>query len=323
VTAQRALEKPRLGILDDVHDAWASTEGAARLRERADVTIFTKPFGGPEALAGFDALVANRERTTLSRDFLSRLGKVRVIAQTGNHAAHVDFAAAAELGIAIAQASGGYSVGAAELTIALAQCVMRNLPANDAAVRRGEWLTPLTPVLHGKTFGAVGLGRVGAHAARIAAAYGMRVLAWSRHLTDAAAKAAGAERRELDDLLASSDVVSIHVSLAPTSRDLIDARRLALMKPSAYLINTARGPIVNEAALVQALTNRKIAGAGLDVFDVEPLPVGHPLTKLRNVVLAPHLGWTTDDGYRKFAESAADALFAFWDGRDYPRFTSH
>jgi phosphoglycerate dehydrogenase-like enzyme len=323
VPPQRALENLRLCILDDIHGAWASTDGVARLRERAEVTIFTKPFGTPEALAGFDALIANRERTKLNRDFLSRLGKVRVIAQTGNHAAHVDFAAAADLGIAIAQASGGYSVGAAELTIALAQCAMRNLPANDAAVRRGEWHTPLTPVLHGKTFGAVGLGRVGGHAARIAAAYGMRVLAWSPHLTAAAAKAAGAEHRELDDLLAVSDVVSIHVSLAPTSRNLIDARRLALMKPTAYLINTARGPIVNEAALVAALAERRIAGAGLDVFDVEPLPAGHPLTQLPNVVLAPHLGWTTDDGYRKFAQSAADVLFAFWDGRDYPHFAGH
>ena len=148
----------------------------------------------------------------------------------------------------------------------------------------------------------------------------MRVLAWSRTLSGAAAAEVGAERRDLDDLLATSDVVSIHVSLAPSSRDLIDARRLALMKPTAYLINTARGPIVNESALVAALETRQIAGAGLDVFDEEPLPKGHPLTKLDNVVLTPHIGWTTDHGYERFAATAADALLAYLDGREFPIF---
>jgi phosphoglycerate dehydrogenase-like enzyme len=248
---------------------------------------------------------------------------VRVIAQTGNHAAHLDFQAAADLGIVIAHASGGYSIGAAELTIALAQAVMRQIPACDAALKRGEWPTPLTPVLSGKTLGLVGLGRLGKHVAGLGRAYGMRVLAWSRSLTDAAAAQVGAERRELDDLLAASDVVSIHVSLAQSSRNLIDARRLGLMKRSAYLINTARGPIVNEAALVAALEKRQIAGAGLDVFDEEPLPKNHPLTKLDNVVLTPHIGWTTDHGYARFADTAADALIAYLDGREFPIFKPH
>jgi phosphoglycerate dehydrogenase-like enzyme len=313
----------RVAILDDIHDAWRSTAGVKRLRERAEVVIFTKPFGSPEALRGFDALIANRERTKFTRELLAQLADVRVIAQTGNHAAHLDFAAAADLKIVIAQASGGYSIGAAELAIGLAQAVMRRIPECDAALKRGEWPTPLTPVLHGKTLGLVGLGRVGRHVAGLGLAFGMRVLAWSPHLTDAAARAAGAQRRELDELLAASDVVSIHVSLAQSSRNLIDARRLALMKPSAYLVNTARGPIVTESALVAALERREIAGAGLDVFDREPLPPGHPLTKLDNVVLAPHIGWTTDDGYERFAASAADALLAYLDGREFPIFKPH
>jgi phosphoglycerate dehydrogenase-like enzyme len=313
----------RIAILDDIHRAWESTNGVRRLRERAEVEIFTEPFGSPAALRGFDALVANRERTKFTRALFEQLPDLRIIAQTGNHAAHMDFQAAHDHGVVVAQASGGYSIGAAELTIGLAMAVMRQIPAQDAAVRRGDWRTPLTPVLYGKTFGAVGLGRVGSHAARIAQAFGMRVLAWSPRLTDAAAAAAGAERRELDALLAEADVVSIHVSLTPTSRALIDARRLALMKPTAYLVNTARGPIVEEQALVAALSARRIAGAGLDVFDEEPLPAGHALTKLDNVVLAPHLGWTTDDGYRKFAESAADVLLAYLDGREVPRFKGH
>jgi phosphoglycerate dehydrogenase-like enzyme len=313
----------RIAVLDDIHDAWRHTAGIKRLRERAEVVIFTKPFGSPDALRGFDALIANRERTKFTRELLTGLPDVRIIAQTGNHAAHLDFAAAAERGIVIAQASGGYSIGAAELTIALAQAVMRRIPYCDAALRRGEWPTPLTPILHGKTLGLVGLGRVGRHVAGLGHAFGMRVLAWSPHLTDSAAAAVGVERRELDDLLGASDVVSIHVSLAPTSRGLIDARRLGLMKPSAYLVNTARGPIVAEAALVAALREGKIAGAGLDVFDQEPLPAEHPLTKLDNVVLAPHIGWPTDDGYERFAASACDVLLAYLDGRDFPRFPAH
>jgi phosphoglycerate dehydrogenase-like enzyme len=313
----------RIAILDDIHDAWGRTAGVRRLRERAEVTIFTKPFGKPDALRGFDALIANRERTKLTRELFAQLPDLKVIAQTGNHAAHLDFEAAADYGVVIAQASGGYSIGAAELAIGLAQAVMRKIPACDAALRRGEWPTPLTPILHGKTLGLVGLGRVGQHVARIGTAFGMRVLAWSPRLSDAAAAAGGAERRELDDLLAQSDVVSIHVSLAASSRNLIDARRLALMKPSAYLVNTARGPIVNEAALVDALAQRRIAGAGLDVFDQEPLPPGHSLTTLDNVVLAPHIGWPTDDGYERFASAAADVLIAYLDGRDFPRFAAH
>jgi phosphoglycerate dehydrogenase-like enzyme len=282
--------------------------------------VFTAPFGDPAVLRGFDALIANRERTPFTRDLLSRLPDVRVIAQTGNHAYHIDFDAARERGIVIAQASAGYSIGAAELAIALATAVMRQVPASDAAVRRGEWSVPSTPVLHGKTLGIVGLGRVGRHVARIANAFGMRVIGWSPHLTHDAAAAAGAERRDLDDLMRESDVISVHVSLAPSSRGLIDARRIGLMKPTAYLINTARGPIVVESALVAALADRRIAGAGLDVFDTEPLPAGHPLTTLANVVLTPHIGWPTDDGYQRFAAAASEVLLAYMDGREFPMF---
>jgi phosphoglycerate dehydrogenase-like enzyme len=199
--------------------------------------------------------------------------------------------------------------------------VMRGIPGNDAAVKRGEWPTPSTPVLHGKTLGIIGLGRIGRHVAKFGIAFAMRIVAWSPHLTDAAAAEAGAGRRELDDLLREADVVSIHAPLTKESRGLLDARRIGLMKPTAYLVNTARGPIVDEAALVAALTEKRIAGAGLDVFDREPLPDGHPLTRLQNVVLTPHIGWPTDDGYQKFAEAACDVLLAYLDGADVPRFT--
>lgn len=310
----------RVAILDDVHGVWESTEGVRRLREIADVHVLAAPFGDPSALRGFDALVANRERTRFTRALLEALPDVRIIVQTGNHAAHIDFAAARDRGIVIARASGGYSIGAAELAIGLAIAVMRKIPAADAALRRGVWETPCTPVMHGKTLGVVGLGRVGRHVAGLATAFGMRVLAWSPSLTEAAASAAGAERVELDDLLAAADVVSIHASLTPASRGLLDARRIGLMKGTALLVNTARGPIVDERALVDALASGRLAGAGLDVFDVEPLPSGHPLTTLPNVVLTPHLGWPTDDGYRRFAASAADVLEAYAAGGSVPGF---
>jgi phosphoglycerate dehydrogenase-like enzyme len=313
----------RIAILDDIHRAWESTDGVRRLRERAEVQIFTAPFGTPDVLRGFDALVANRERTRFTRELLEQLVDVRVIAQTGNHAAHIDFSAAHDRGIVIAQASGGYSIGAAELAIALALAAMRQIARQDAAVRSGEWQTPSTPVLHGKTLGVIGLGRVGQHVARLARAFGMRVLGWSPRLTDAGAAAAGATRCELDELLSAADVVSIHASLTPTSRGLVDARRLGLMKPSAYLINTARGPIVDEEALLAALESRSIAGAGLDVFDEEPLPADHPFARLDNIVLTPHLGWPTDDGYARFAASACDVLLAYLEGREVPQFKGH
>lgn len=313
----------RVAILDDIHRAWDAANGVRRLRERAEVRIFTGPFGDPSALRGFDALIANRERTRFTRELLHQLPDVRVIAQTGNHASHIDFAAAQECGIVIAKASGGFSIGTAELAIALAIAAMRGLPANDAAIRRGEWPAPSTPVLHGKTLGVVGLGRVGRHVARIAIAFGMRILAWSPSLTETAARAAGAEYRVLDDLLREADVVTIHASLTPASRGLLDARRLGLMKPSAFLVNTARGPLVDESALVAALEHKRIAGAGLDVFDTEPLPAGHPLTTLPNVVLSPHIGWPTDEGYETFAAAACDVLLAFAEGREVPRFEGH
>ncbi|OLE85401.1 MAG: lactate dehydrogenase [Acidobacteria bacterium 13_1_20CM_2_65_9] len=310
----------KVAILDDIHRAYEGTSGVHRLRERAEVRIFTAPFGDPTALAGFDALVANRERTTFTRQLFDQLPDLRIIAQTGNHAYHIDLAAAEARGVVVAKATGGFSYGAAELTIGLMIALMRQIPATDRAMKAGTWQTQLTHVLHNKTLGIVGLGHVGRHVATIANAFEMRVLAWGPRLTDGAAKAAGVERRELDDLLRESDIVSIHATLAPESRGLLDGRRLALMKPTAYLINTARGPIVDEGALVTALSEQRIAGAGLDVFDQEPLRAGHPFTRLDNVVLTPHIGWPTDEAYERFSDAAADVLIAYLEGRDVPCF---
>ena len=299
----------RVAILDDIHDAYEGTPGVRRLRARGEVVIL-KEKAGTEALRGFDAFVANRERTRFTRGLLESLPQLRIIAQTGNHAYHIDLAAAAERGVIVARATGGFSYGAAELALALAMSLMRQIPAADSAMKRGEWRTPMTRVLHGKTLGIVGLGHVGRHVAQVARALEMNVVSWSRGGTPA----------ELDALLARSDVVSIHATLSRETRGLIDARRIALMKPTAYLINTARAAIVDTEALVRALGERRIAGAGLDVFDEEPLPAGHALARLDNVVLTPHVGWPTDEAYERFADAAADILLAWADGRDVPRF---
>ncbi len=310
----------RVAILDDIHQAYEATAAVAQLRQRAEIKIFTGAFGDPAALRGFDALIANRERTRFSRDLLAQLPDVRIIAQTGNHAYHIDLAAAQELGIVVGKASGGFSTGAGELAIGLAIAVMRQIPGTNAAVKAGAWPTPVGRELNGKTMGIVGLGHVGGHVARIAKAFGMRVLSWSRRPNSGAAAAVGAEPVDLDELLRASDVVSVHATLAPETRGLIDARRLRLMKPTAYLVNTARGAIVDETALATALSDGWIAGAALDVFEQEPLPAGHPFTALHNVILTPHLGWPTDKTYEKFAQAAADVLFAHMEGRDIPRF---
>jgi phosphoglycerate dehydrogenase-like enzyme len=312
----------RVAILDDIHHAYEGTIGVRRLRERAEVQIFTEPCREPSAIANFDALVANRERTRFSRAFLEQLPNLRIIAQTGNHVYHIDLEATEERGIIVAKATGGGCTSAAELAIGLMIAVMRQIPSVDAEIKLGRWPTPMTRVLRGKTLGIVGLGHVGSHVAKIATAFEMNILAWGPRLTAEVASLAGAEYRELDDLLSSSDVVSIHATLSSETRGLIDARRVALMKPTAHLINTARGPIVDEAALCVALSSGRIAGAGLDVFDEEPLPVGHPLTKMSNVVLTSHLGWPTDEMYSQFADAAADVLLAYAAGKEVPRFVA-
>lgn len=313
----------RLAILDDIHGAYAATNGVRRLKMRAEeLRIFTAPFGDPKALAGFNAVLANRERTRFDRAMIEALPNLRIIAQTGNHAYHIDLDAAEARGITVAKATGRFSRGAAELAVGFMIALMRQIPESDQAVKGRVWRTPMTRVLHGKTLGIVGLGHVGRHVARIAAAIGMRVLAWGPRLHPASAAEAGAASVELDELLAASDVVSIHATLSPQSRGLIDARRLGLMRRSAILINTARGAIVDEAALAEALEAGRIAGAGLDVFAEEPLPANHPFAKLPNVLLTPHLGWPTDEAYADFAEAAANALIAWLDGRDVARFES-
>ncbi len=310
----------KVAFLDDFHEAYAETDGVRRLREIADVEIFTKPIPGLDTLRGFEVLVATRERTKFSADVLAALSDVKMIVQTGNHAYHVDLEAAHKQGIIIAKATGGFCGAAGEMTIALMMAVMRQIPVSHQAIMNGHWPVPLTRVLKGKTLGIVGLGNIGKYVARIADAFGMNVIAWGGRLTPEIAAAAGAKACTLPELMREADVVSIHATLSQATRGLIDAGMLALMKPTAYIVNTARGAIIDEAALCNVLRDKKIAGAALDVFAVEPLPAESPLRSLDNVVLTPHLGWPTDEMYAQFADAAADAIIDFMNDREVAQF---
>jgi D-3-phosphoglycerate dehydrogenase len=307
----------KVTVLDDYQRAFDGTRAIQRLRQRADVEVLTEKLPTEEALvgalAGVRAIIPIRERTKFSASLLQALTDLEFISQTGNHAYHVDMEAATKAGIIIAMAPGSNST--AELALGLMLAVMRRIPQTDQALRRGEWPMVLGHVLKRKTLGILGLGKIGTEVAAIARAFGMKVIAWGPTLTAERASQSQATYVSLDDLLKQADVVSVHLALSEQSKNLLNEARLRLMKKSAYLINTARGAIVDESALVRILQEKAIAGAALDVFVEEPLAANHPLLQLDNVVLTPHLGWPTDSGFEGFAENAASNIIDYLDGK--------
>lgn len=307
----------KVTVLDDYQHAIAPTEAIARLKQKADVQIFTEKFADEDALvralSGSQAIIPIRERTKFSAALLSRLPELELISQTGNHAYHIDMEAATARGIIVSLAPGGNST--TELTFGLMLDVMRRISLSDRAMRHGEWPLVLGYVLKGKTIGILGMGKIGTEVAAIARAFGMKVIAWGPTLTPERAAKSGATYMALDEALRCADVVSIHLALSDQSRNLLNEARLRLMQKSAYLINTARGAIVDEIALVRILQENAIAGAALDVFVEEPLPKNHPLTQLDNVVLSPHLGWPTDSGFQGFADNAVTNILDYMDGK--------
>lgn len=307
----------RVTVLDDYQHAFEATAAIRRLREKAEVRILTERLPSPaavaEALRGSRAIIPVRERTRFTAELLHTLPGLELISQTGNHVYHVDMEAATRQGIVVSLAPGGNST--TELAIGLMLAVMRRIPQSDRAMRRGEWPLVLGYVLKDKTLGILGLGRIGTEVAAIARAFGMKVIAWGPTLTAERAAKAAVTCMPLDDVLKTADVVSIHLALSDQSRNLLTEARLRLMKRSAYLVNTARGAIIDETALVKVLKENAIAGAALDVFVEEPLPQNHPLIELDNVVLAPHLGWPTDLSFEHFAGNAVDNILDYMDGK--------
>jgi phosphoglycerate dehydrogenase-like enzyme len=289
-----------------------------RLQALGQVTVYTDtPIDRAELIRRLrpaEAIVTIRSRTEFDAALLAELPNLELIAVTGTGYNQIDVDAATERAILVCNSPGRSSQSVAELSMLLLLGTMRHLPRADQAVRRGDWADPWGTLqahdLSGKTLGILGLGNIGPTMARLAHAFGMRVLAWSQNLTVERAAAAGAEYRPLDELLAESDAVSIHLRLSPRTRGLLDERRLARMRPGAVLVNTSRGEIFDEAALVAALREGRLS-AGLDVFNQEPLPTSHPLLSLPNVVLTPHIGSVTEETSRRWVEGAVENVAAY------------
>ncbi len=266
-----------------------------------------------ELLAGFDVLVVQRERTRITGELLDALPSLRLVVTTGVRNASIDLDACAARGVVVCS-TGGTQSPVVEHAWALILAALRDVPSRDASMRRGEWQPTAGRALEGRTLGLLGLGKTGARMARIGSAFGLEVVAWSENLTASAAAERGARRVEKDELFSASDIVSVHQMLSPRSRGIVGERELRLMRPDAWLVNTSRGPVVDEAALVRALAEGWIAGAALDVFDDEPLPADHPLRSSPRTVLTPHVGYVTLDNYRDWYTTAVTRIQAWADG---------
>ena len=304
-------------ILDDYQDCalgfadWASLDGVG---VKTFSHAITNPDELAELLAEFEIIVAMRERTRIDAALFPRLPRLKLLVTTGMRNAAIDMASAAVRGVTVC-GTRSLAYPAPELTWGLLLALARLIPAEVAAVREGKWQTRVGVTLSGKTLGIVGLGKIGSLIARYARAFDMPVLAWSRNLTDEQCQSVGAERAlSLDALLQRADMVTLHLVLSDTTRGIIGGRELGLMKPTALLVNTSRGPLIDEAALLQALTQSRIAGAALDVFDTEPLPASHPLRSLPNVVVTPHIGYVCRENYEIFYGDAVEDIQAWLRG---------
>jgi len=306
----------KIALLDDYQGValsladWASIPGGEVESFRDHVTDIESLV---ECLHPFECIVAMRERTPLREAVLSRLPNLKLLITTGSRNPVLDIAYAQSKGITVCN-TGGDSASTVELTWALILAAVRNLPFEDASMRRGNWQTTIGPTLEGKTLGCVGLGNLGGRVAKIGQAFGMNVIAWSTNLTAERCAEIGARLVSKQELMSTADVITVHLVLSDRSRNILDAPDLALMKRDAYLVNTSRGPLIKEAALLDTLQNHRIAGAALDVYDEEPLPSNHPLRDLDNVVLSPHLGYVTSDNFRGFFSAVVEDVVAFQKG---------
>jgi len=304
-------------VLDDYQSVALTSADWSAVQAAHTVEVITEHIADRtelvRRLAHSDIVVAMRERTPFRADLLEALPALQLLVTTGMANASIDLSAAARQGITVC-GTGGSGNAMPELTIGMMIALTRNFAQEDAAGRAGGWQHTIGPGLAGSRLGIVGLGRLGVPVANLAQALGMEVVAWSPNLTQERADPHGVRAVDKHELFATADVITIHMPLSDASRGLIGAAELALMKPSAYLINTSRGPIVDEAALLDVLRRRSIAGAGLDVYDVEPLPADHPLRSMPNTLLLPHIGYVTSDNYRTFYRHAVEDILAFGAG---------
>jgi phosphoglycerate dehydrogenase-like enzyme len=304
----------RVAILDDYQGAALTSVDWARLPRDTELRVFREPLAGEEplvkALLPFDVVVAMRERTAFPADVLARLPQLRLLVTTGMRNSAIDLEACARQGITVC-GTGAVGAPAAELTWALILALFKRLSVADLAMHSGGWDVGLTLGLSGKRLGVVGLGKLGAQVARVGLAFGMEVVAWSPNLTPERAAAVGVTAVDKRALFSTSDVVTLHLVLSARTASVVGPEELALMKPSAFLVNTARAGLVEESALLATLREQRIAGAGLDVFPVEPLPSDHPLRSLPNAVLTPHLGYVTRENYSVYYRDALEDILAW------------
>ncbi|HEY4267382.1 MAG TPA: D-2-hydroxyacid dehydrogenase family protein [Galbitalea sp.] len=304
----------RISILDDYQNAALGAADWAPLAAEYTIDVVREHIGDADRLVarldGSRVIVAMRERTAFPREVLERLPSLRLLISTGMKNPGIDLAAAAELGITVSGTEGSWGT-VTELVFGMMISLGRHLVDEDAAVHAGGWQHTLGRGLAGSTLGILGLGRLGGEVAAIAPAFGMDVIAWSPHLTQERADEHGARAVGERELYSASDFLTIHLPLARGTRGLVGREQLGWMSPRSYLINTSRGPIVDEAALIEALRADRIAGAGLDVFDLEPLPVEHPLRSLPNALLTPHLGYVTEQTYEVFYSQAVEDILGF------------
>src|SRR5277367_483663 len=309
----------RCAILDDYQNVVLKVADWSKVKGEVDFKVFNEHLGGPDkvmaALKGFQIVVAMRERTGFPRQVIEALPDLRLLITTGMRNASIDTEAAKERGVTVC-GTGSFGSPTSGIAIGLMLELTRHIGYENARMHAGAtWQSTIGPDLEGMTLGVLGLGRLGAHTATIAKAFGMKVIAWSQNLTPEKCAAAGVGYVSKDDLFSQSDFITIHIVLSPRSRGLVSAKELGLMKASAFIINTSRGPIIDEAALLAALREKKIAGAGLDTFDVEPLPFDHPLRKLDNAVITPHLGYVSTQNYAKYFAGAVEDIRGFLDGK--------
>ncbi|SON61955.1 Hydroxypyruvate reductase [Mycobacterium simulans] len=313
-----------MAILDDYAGAALDVADWSPVQTRSEVTAFDRHLSEDEAadaLRTFDVVCTLRERMAFPRTLIERLPNLKLITIVGMNLRNLDMDAATGHGVLVAHSNFANPLfrsardATAELAWGLMIATVRNLAEEHRRMRDGAWQASTGLTLSGKTLGLLGLGRVGKRMAEYAKVFGMNVIAWSQNLTAEVAEAAGARRVDKAELFAESDVVSIHVVLSERTRGLVAESELALMKPDAYLINTSRGPIVDEAALIAALRTGRIAGAGLDVFDIEPPPPDHPLRRLKNVTLSPHLGYVTREMLSACYSDTVEAVAAWLDGK--------
>jgi phosphoglycerate dehydrogenase-like enzyme len=299
--ATRSLFK--VAVLDDYQDVSRSMADWSPLDGRVDVAVFSDHISGTDSVVArllpFDVVCVMRERTPLTRDILSKLPNLKLIVSTGTANASIDEGAATEFGIPVRH-TGYWSTPTIEFTWALILSMARNLPREHQSLREGGWQISVGDEVAGKTLGLLGLGRVGSAVGKIGQAFGMNVIAWSQNLTQEAAAEYGVKYVTKNELFEQSDYVSVHLRLSARTHHLVSAAELARMKPTSRLVNTSRGPIIDTAALVQALEAGVIAGAALDVYDVEPLANRHPLRELPNVLATPHIGYVSKELYRTF-----------------------